>query len=207
MYAIRPAVLMFLLLTIVCGGIYPAVVTGLARVFFPAQAEGSFLVDHSGRVIGSGLIGQPFTDPKYLWPRPSATTDFAYNPMASGGSNRSPANRDYLKEVAERVQGLRAEGIHGPIAADLVQASGSGLDPHLSPQAAAVQIRRIARARGLREERVAAVLGNHLLGRQFGFLGAPRINVLAVNLELDAIDRDAPAGKDNRPLGQSLQTN
>lgn len=199
MHAIRPAILMVVLLSILCGGIYPALVTGLAQVFFPAQAKGSFLADHTGRVIGSSLIGQQFTDQKYLWPRPSATADFAYNPMASGGSNRSPANREYLKDVAERVQGLRAEGIRGPIAADLVQASGSGLDPHISPQTAAVQTRRIAQARGLGEERVAAVLANHLLDRQFGFLGAPRINVLAVNVELDAIDRDTLAGKDNRP--------
>ena len=199
MYPFRSAILMFLLLSILCGGIYPALVTGLARVFFPAQAKGSFLADHTGRVIGSSLIGQQFTDQKYLWPRPSATADFAYNPMASGGSNRSPANREYLKDVAERVQGLRAEGIRGPIAADQVQASGSGLDPHLSPRAAAVQTRRIAQARGLSEERVTAVLENNRLDRQFGFLGAPRINVLAVNVELDAIARDAPAGTDSKP--------
>ena len=207
MHAIRPAVLMFLFISILCGGIYPALVTGVARIFFPDQAEGSFLADRTGRVIGSKLIGQQFTDPKYLWPRPSATVDFAYNPMASGGSNRSPANQDYLEDVAGRVRGLRTEGIHGPIAADLVQASGSGLDPHLSPEAAAVQTRRIARARGLGEERVAAVLGNHLDGRQFGFLGAPRINVLAVNLELDAISQDASAEKASQPPNPPRQGN
>ena len=187
MKEIKPAILMLILFTVICGGIYPAAVTSLAQVIFPKQAMGSLVTDKSGKVLGSTLIGQPFSDPKYLWPRPSATTDFGYNPMASGGSNASPTNPAYLKTVGERLEGLRVAGVNGPVAADLVQASASGLDPHISPQAANVQIRRIAKVRGLNDERVARVIAEHLEERQFGFIGAPRINVLAVNLELDMI--------------------
>ncbi len=187
MKEIKPALLMLILFTIICGGIYPAVVTGLAQAIFPRQAGGSLVIDPSGKVVGSSLIGQPFSDPKYLWPRPSATGEFAYNPMASGGSNLSPTSPAYLKRVGERLQGLAATGVRGPVAADLVQASGSGLDPHLSPQAASVQVPRIARARSISEERVARVIADHLEGRQLGFMGAPRINVLAVNLDLDTM--------------------
>lgn len=185
MKEIKPAILMLILFTVICGGIYPAVVTGLAQAFFPGQAEGSLVTDTRGKVVGSSLIGQPFSEPKYLWSRPSATSSFAYNPMASGGSNLSPANPAYLKTVGERLQTLRAAGVQGPVSADLVQASASGLDPHLSPQGADVQVRRIAQARNLSEERVARVIADHLEGRQFGFLGVPRVNVLAVNLALD----------------------
>jgi K+-transporting ATPase ATPase C chain len=184
---IKPALLMLLLFTVLCGGIYPAVVTGLAQIIFPHQAEGSLINNPMGKAVGSALIGQPFSDPKYLWPRPSATSDFAYNPLASGGSNAGPTNPAYLQTVVERLQGLRANGVHGPIAADLVQASGSGLDPHLSPQAAGVQAGRIAMARGLNEERINHVIAAHQEDRQWGIMGAPRINVLAVNLELDTI--------------------
>ena len=187
MKEIKPAILMLILFTVICGGIYPAAVTALAQVIFPKQAMGSLITIESGKLLGSTLIGQPFSDPKYLWPRPSATTDFGYNPMASGGSNASPTNPAYLKTVGERQKGLRVAGVNGPVAADLVQASASGLDPHISPQAANVQIRRIAKARGVNEERVARVIAEHLEERQFGFIGAPRINVLAVNLELDII--------------------
>lgn len=187
MQQIKPALLMLVLFTALCGGIYPAVVTGLVQALFPHQAGGSFTTDHSGKVVGSALIGQPFSDPKYLWPRPSATSGFAYNPLASGGSNSGLTNPAYLRVVGERLQGLRAAGVNGSIPADLVQASASGLDPHLSPQAAGVQVRRIAQARGLREEAVWRVIASHTEGRQFGFLGAPRVNVLAVNLELDTM--------------------
>jgi K+-transporting ATPase ATPase C chain len=189
MKEIRPALLMLLLCTIVSGGLYPAVVTGLAQVFFPSQARGSLITDSTGKVIGSALIGQPFSDPKYLWSRPSATGDFAYNPLASGGSNTGPATPAYQKTVDERAHRLHAAGMDGPIAADLVQASGSGLDPHISPEAAAGQIRRIAQARGWSEEKVAGIVAAHLEDRQWGFMGAPRINVLAVNLALDAMAR------------------
>ena len=187
MQEIKSALRLLILFTIICGGLYPVAVTGLAQALFPHQAEGSFITDHTGRGAGSALIGQPFSEPKYLWPRPSATSAFAYNPLASGGSNAGPTNPAYLKEVGERLQRLRAAGVNGPVSADLVQASASGLDPHISPQAASVQVSRLALARGLSEERVARVITAHLEDRQFGFLGAPRINVLAVNLELDTI--------------------
>jgi len=189
MKEIRPALFMLLLFTFICGGLYPTVVTGLARLLFPARADGSLIADSSGRVVGSNLIGQPFSDPRYLWPRPSATADFAYNPMASGGANLSPASQVYQKTVDERLARLHAAGVNGPVAADLVPASGSGLDPHLSPPAAAVQVRRIARARGLSEDMVAEIIAAHQEDRQFGFLGAPRVNVLAVNLALDHLTR------------------
>ena len=184
---IKPALLMLLLFTVLCGGMYPAIVTGLAQLLFPNQAQGSLITDAAGKAVGSALIGQPFSDPKYLWPRPSAATDFAYNPLGSGGSNASPTTPAYLKTVDERLQVLRTDGVSGPIAADLVQASGSGLDPHVSPQAASAQVHRIALARGLKEERVARVIAAHQEDRQLGFMGAPRINVLAVNLELETL--------------------
>ena len=187
MKEIRPALLMLLLFSILCGGIYPAVVTGLAQVLFPHQATGSLVHDAMGRTVGSALIGQPFSDPKYVWSRPSAATDFAYNPLGSGGSNLSPANPAYLQTVGERLQGLRADGVNETVASDLVQASASGLDPHISPEAAEVQIHRIALARGLKEEKIAQILNTHLQDRQWGFMGAPRINVLAVNLELETL--------------------
>lgn len=187
MKELKPAILMLLLFTCICGGLYPAVVTGLAQLAFPFQANGSLMTDATGRAVGSTLIGQPFSDPRYLWPRPSATAAFAYNPMASGGSNLSPAAPVYQKTIDERLDRLHAARINGSIAADLLQASGSGLDPHISPQAAGVQIPRIARARHMREEKVAAIIAAHQQDRQFGFLGAPRVNVLAVNLALEAI--------------------
>jgi K+-transporting ATPase ATPase C chain len=182
---IKPAILIFIAFTIICGGIYPALVTGIASVAFPHQAKGSFIADRSGKSVGSRLIGQPFSGPGYLWPRPSATADFAYNTMASGGSNLGPTNPDYLKSVGERVKALHDSGISGNVPADLVQASASGLDPNISPEAARVQIPRVARARGMSEEAVQRLVSAHTEGRQLGFLGEPRVNVLLVNLELD----------------------
>ena len=187
MQTLRPAILMLILFTILCGGLYPAAVTCLAQLLFPRQAGGSLITDNSGKVVGSELIGQPFADPGYLWPRPSASGDFAYNPMASGGSNAGPSNPAYLATVAKRVHNLRAAGINGPLPADLVQASASGLDPHISPQAAKLQIRRIAAARGISEEKISSLIAARTEARQWGFMGAPRVNVLAVNLELDTM--------------------
>lgn len=184
---LKPAILMVVVFTIICGGIYPAVVTGIASVAFPKQATGSLITDRSGREIGSTLIGQPFSDPKYFWPRPSATSDFGYNPMGSGGSNAGPTNRAYLKTVEERVKALRDTGITGPIPADLVQASASGLDPHISPEGAKVQIPRVAKARGMSVEALTRLVAAHAEDRQFGFLGEPRVNVLALNLALDTL--------------------
>ncbi|MDA8429731.1 MAG: potassium-transporting ATPase subunit KdpC [Geobacteraceae bacterium] len=184
---IRPAILLFIIFTIICGGIYPALVTGIAAAVFPRQAQGSFITGKSGQAAGSTLIGQPFSDPKYFWPRPSATSDFGYNALASGGSNAGPTNPAYLKTVAERVKALRDSGVTGTVPADLVQASASGLDPHISPESAGLQVARIAKARGLSEDAVEQAVAQATEGRQLGFLGAPRVNVLVLNLELDRL--------------------
>ena len=185
MKELKPAILMFMLFTVICGGIYPAVVTGIAAVAFPKQAGGSFITDKAGKTVGSSLIGQPFADNKYFWPRPSATTDFGYNPMGSSGSNLGPTNPDYLKSVADRVKTLHDSGISGKIPADLVQASASGLDPHISPEAALIQVPRVAKARGMSGEAVRKLLADHTEGRQLGVFGDPRVNVLQLNLALD----------------------
>jgi K+-transporting ATPase ATPase C chain len=182
---IRPAILMLIIFTIICGGIYPAVVTGIAYAVFPNQAKGSFIIDKSGKEIGSTLIGQPFADPKYFWPRPSAATDFGYNANGSGGSNSGPTNPDYLKTVGDRVKALRDTGVTGAIPADLVQASASGLDPHVTPESALLQVPRVAKARGVSEEIVMKAVAQATEGRQLGFLGEPRVNVLTLNLNLD----------------------
>ena len=182
---IKPAILMLIVFTIICGGIYPAVVTGVAYAVFPKQAKGSFITDKSGKETGSSLIGQPFSDPKYFWPRPSAATDFAYNAMGSSGSNSGPTNPDFIKTVGDRVKTLRDAGVTGNIPADLVEASASGLDPHITPEASKVQIARVAKARGLTEEALTKLVAAHTEGRQLGFLGEPRVNVLTLNLELD----------------------
>jgi len=183
---LRPAIILFILFTIICGGIYPAIVTGVAYALFPNQAKGSIITDKSGKEIGSTLIGQPFADPKYFWPRPSAATDFGYNAMGSGGSNSGPTNPDYIKTVKDRVKALRDTGVTGPIPADLVQASASGLDPHITPESALLQIPRIAKARGLSEEMVSKMVSQATEARQLGFLGDPRVNVLDLNIKLDA---------------------
>jgi K+-transporting ATPase ATPase C chain len=187
MKEIKPAILLFIAFTLICGGLYPLAVTGIAQAVFPHQARGSFVTDGSGREIGSRLIGQPFSDAKYFWPRPSATADFGYNPLASGGSNAGPTNRDYLKVIAGRVRALRESGVKGAIPVELVQASASGLDPHITPEAARVQIPRVADARGISEDALARLVASHTEGRQLGFLGEPRINVLGLNLALNAL--------------------
>jgi K+-transporting ATPase ATPase C chain len=184
---IKPAILLFIIFTVICGGIYPAVVTGLAYAIFPKQAAGSFITDKSGKEIGSTLIGQPFSDPKYFWPRPSASTDFGYNSMASGGSNAGPTNPDYLKTVGDRVKALRDSGVTGKVPADLVQASASGLDPHISPESALLQVPRVAKARGVSEDRLLKAVAQATEGRQLGFMGEPRVNVLELNMKLDAL--------------------
>ncbi len=183
----KPALLLFIVFTVICGGIYPAVVTGIGSVIFPKQAGGSFITDQNNREIGSSLIGQPFSDPKYFWPRPSATPDFGYNPMASSGSNSGPTNPVFLKTVEDRVKALNDTGITGNIPADLVLASASGLDPHISPEAAQVQIPRVAKARSMTVEKVQQIVTTSTEGRQAGTLGAPRVNVLGLNLALDSV--------------------
>jgi len=185
---LKSAILMLIVFTVICGGIYPAIVTGIAQAVFPEEANGSFIKDNNGRVAGTRLIGQPFSDPKYFWPRPSATPDFAYNPAGSGGSNSGPTNPAYLKTVADRVKYLRESGVTGLIPADLVQASASGLDPHITPAAAKLQIPRVAKARGLTDSEITRLVTDTIEDRQLGFLGEPRVNVLELNVKLDALE-------------------
>jgi potassium-transporting ATPase KdpC subunit len=183
---LRPALILLVALTVVTGVIYPVVVTVIAQVVFPHQANGSLIVK-DGKVVGSTLIGQPFDDPKYFWGRPSATSPFPYNAASSSGSNLSPTNPALVKSVQERVDALRAAdpGNTAPVPVDLVTASGSGLDPHISPAAALYQVNRVAKARKLDPGVVRDLVERHTEGRQLGFLGEPRVNVLALNLALD----------------------
>ncbi|MGQ0556405.1 MAG: potassium-transporting ATPase subunit KdpC [Nitrospiraceae bacterium] len=183
---IRPALTMLLLMTVLTGLVYPLAVTGLAQVFFPDQANGSLIV-RDGKVIGSKLIGQYFDKPEYFWGRPSATAPFPYNAAASGGSNLGPTNTALIEAVEARVAVVRSAdpGNDSPIPVDLVTASGSGLDPHISPAAAQYQLRRVARARGLDEAVVRDLVLQHTEARQLGVLGEPRVNVLLLNLALD----------------------
>lgn len=183
---LRPSALMLLLLTALTGGLYPVLVTGLAQAVFPAQANGS-LTTWRGSVIGSDLVGQAFDQPQWFWGRPSATSPDPYNAAASAGSNLGPTNPALLQTVAGRVAALRAADPRtgGPVPADLVTASASGLDPHLSPEAARYQARRVAQARGVAPEAVRALVLEQIEGRQWGVLGQPRINVLRLNLALE----------------------
>jgi K+-transporting ATPase ATPase C chain len=183
---LRVATVMLLLLTIVTGGLYPLVVTGVARLCFPRQAAGS-LVSRDGVVVGSKLIGQPFEDPRWFWGRPSATTP-ACNGAASSGSNLGPTNPALKAAVEARIAALRASDPQNeaPIPVDLVTTSASGLDPHLSPAAVLWQVARVARARTLDEAVVRSLVERHVEGRDLGILGEPRVNVLELNLALDA---------------------
>ena len=184
------AVVLFLLLTVATGIVYPGVVTSVAQIAFREPANGSLIV-RDGKPIGSALIGQPFSDPKYFWSRPSATAPQPYNGLASSGSNQGPTNPALAAAVRERVEALRATdpGNDAPVPADLVTASASGLDPHISPAAAEYQLRRVARLRGLEEAKLRALVQQHTEGRQLGVLGEARVNVLPLNLALDALPR------------------
>ena len=181
---------MLLVFTVITGVLYPLAVTGIAQAVFPRQANGSLIRQH-GQVIGSALIGQPFRSPRYFWSRPSATTPFPDNSLASGGSNLGPTNPVLLQQVKARIAALHAAdpSQHAPIPVDLVTASGSGLDPDISPAAALYQVPRIARLRHLSEQRVRALVARYTTLRQLGFLGEPRVNVLELNLALDAPGR------------------
>lgn len=185
---IRPAVVSFVVLTLITGIVYPLVVTGIAQALMPEQANGS-LIMKDGKPVGSALIGQPFSDPKYFWSRPSATTPMPYNAAASGGSNQGPTNPALTDAVTARVKALRDvdPGNTAPIPVDLVTASASGLDPDITPAAAEYQIQRVARARGLDASTVRQLVAEHTELRQFRILGEPRVNVLQLNLALDAL--------------------
>ena len=187
---LRSALMILLLLTLVTGVAYPLLVTGIAQAVFPSQAQGSLIVK-DGKIVGSRLIGQPFDNPKYFWSRPSATSPFADNAGSSTGSNLSPTNPDLVKAVQGRVDALRAADPtnKAPVPVDLVTASGSGLDPHISPAAAFYQAPRVAKARKLSPEAVRELVERHIEGRFLGFLGEPRVNVLALNLALDSAAR------------------
>ena len=185
---LRPAIVSLLLLTLVTGLGYPAVVSGIATALFPRQAAGSQL--RSGdRLVGSALLGQAFTGRQYFWSRPSATGPVPYNGALSSGSNLGPTNPALHQAVADRIAALRAaDPDHlAPVPVDLVTASGSGLDPHITPAAAEYQAARVARARGVTVDSVRAVVARHTEGRQFGILGEPRVNVLRLNLALDGV--------------------
>jgi K+-transporting ATPase ATPase C chain len=179
---------MLVFFTALTGCLYPLAVTALAQAAFPVQANGS-LVEGNGQIVGSEVIGQPFDDPRYFWSRPSATSPFPYNTAASSGSNLGPTNPALEEAVKARVEALRAadQGNTAPIPVDLVTASGSGLDPHVSVAAAMYQVPRVARVRGLPEDQVRDLVNRHIEGRQFGILGEPRLNVLKLNLALDEL--------------------
>jgi len=186
--SLRPALVLFLLLSVLTGFLYPLIVTGVAQLLFPVQAAGS-MVSHNGQAVGSRLIGQSFSDPGHFWSRPSATTPQPYNGIASGGSNFGPLNPALTDAIKARVAALHAADPDNtaPVPIDLVTASGSGLDPDISVAAAEYQAARIARVRGLDVARVQALIATHSKGSVAGVLGEPRVNVLDLNLAIDVL--------------------
>jgi K+-transporting ATPase ATPase C chain len=184
---LRPAIVLFVLLTVITGAAYPALVTLVAQLVFPSAANGS-LIMKDGKSVGSELIGQPFDDPRYFWGRPSATSP-AYNGASSTGSNLGPTNPAQFDAVKRRLEAIRKEHPSGDVPVELVVASGSGLDPHISPKAAEFQIPRVAKARGMTESGVRRLIDGNTESRTFGVLGEPRVNVLNLNLGLDRAAR------------------
>jgi len=187
---LKPAILMLLLLTLLTGVVYPLVVTGISQVAFPARANGSLIV-RGDRAVGSSLIGQPFSDSKYFWSRPSATSPYPYNAAASSGSNQGPANPALTDAVSARIKALHDADPDkkADVPVDLVTTSASGLDPHISLAAAEYQVNRVARTRNLDPSKVRALVAENTEGRQLGVLGEPRVNVLRLNLALDALSQ------------------
>lgn len=194
---IRPAIIAIIFFTVLTGALYPTLITGLAQVIFPYQANGSLIMDAQGNVIGSALIGQEFSDPAYFWGRPSATSPIPYNAAASSGSNYGPLNPALIGEdglIQTRIAALEAANaavgvtVSGAIPVDLVTASASGLDPHISPAAADYQVLRVAAVRGLDAASVRELVVQHTDNRAFGLLGEARVNVLELNLALDALE-------------------
>jgi K+-transporting ATPase ATPase C chain len=186
---LKPAIILFVLLSVLTGVIYPAVVTGLAQLLFPDQANGSLMTDSDGKPTGSSLIGQTFSSPGYFWGRPSATGPFPYNAGASSGSNLGPTNPALVDAVKARIQALKEADPDNKtlIPVDLITASGSGLDPHISPAAAAYQINRVAKVRNLKPEQLSTLVDANTESRQWGLFGEPRVNVLTLNLALDGM--------------------
>jgi K+-transporting ATPase ATPase C chain len=191
MRELRTAILIFLVLTVLTGLVYPLVVTGIAQAVFPHQANGSLITERSGRVRGSALIGQPFAGPRYFWGRPSATSPFPYNAANSSGSNLGPTNKALIDRVKADVERIRAAHPgKGPVPVDLITTSASGLDPHISPAAAIYQVERVAAARGLAPADVRQLVDRHTEGRWLGVIGEARVNVMELNLDLDSKERN-----------------
>jgi K+-transporting ATPase ATPase C chain len=186
---IKPAAMMLVMLILLTGIIYPALVTGVAQALFPKQANGSLIRDSQGKATGSALIGQSFSNGKYFWSRPSATGPYSNNAGASSGSNLGPTNPALAKAVKGRIEALRAADPENkaPVPVDLVTASGSGLDPHITPAAAEYQVDRVAKVRHIDPDKLHELIRSHTQGRQWGFLGELRVNVLKLNLALDAV--------------------